>query len=131
MRSHASLLRGPRPVLLFKRKFLAAIRSGEKTQTIRVWKHRMMRAGQRSYIPGVGGVRITEVTAVDLESLTDADARPDGFPTAEALRRELASIYGEKLKSGYEAFRVCFEIPRDAGAAAYQQLPHGEAQENT
>jgi hypothetical protein len=83
-------------MLLFKRKFLDAIRSGEKTQTIRLWKHRMMRAGQRSYTPGVGYIRITDVDEVSLDALTNADAIPDGFPTAEALRAELESIYGEK-----------------------------------
>lgn len=96
-------------MLLFKRKFLDAIRSGEKTQTIRLWKHRMMRSGQRSYIPGVGRVQITLVEAVAIEELTDADARPDGFETAESLRQELQTIYGEKLSEGYQAFRVTFE----------------------
>ena len=43
----------PTAMLLFKKKFLAAIRSGRKTQTIRLWKHQRMRSGQRSYIPGV------------------------------------------------------------------------------
>ena len=88
-----------------------------------------MRTGQRSYIPGVGPVRITEVAQVDLDRLTDADARPDGFPTAEALRLELASIYGEKLESGYQAFRVRFEISREVPADASRQLPHTKASE--
>ena len=39
-------------VLLFNKRFLPAIRCGQKTQTIRLWRHRRMRAGQRSYIPG-------------------------------------------------------------------------------
>lgn len=95
-------------MLLFKRKFLDAIRSGEKTQTIRLWKHRMMRDGQRSYTPGVGRMRIDRVEAVEIEQLTDADALPDGFPDAESLRRELREIYGEKLEAGYQAFRVVF-----------------------
>lgn len=96
-------------MLLFKKKFLEAIRSGEKTQTIRLWKHRMMRTGQGSYIPGVGRVRITLVEPVELEQLTDQDAQPDGFATAEELRSELRSLYGEKLSAGYRAFRVVFE----------------------
>ena len=96
-------------MLLFKRKFLDAIRSGEKTQTIRLWRHRMMRVGQRSYIPGVGHIRITAVDEVALADLTDADAVPDGFPTADALRTELATIYGERLAAGYRTFRVAFE----------------------
>jgi hypothetical protein len=95
-------------MLLFKRKFLDAIRSGDKTQTIRLWKHRMMRSGQRSYIPGVGPIRITSVEQVEVDSLTDADAVPDGFPTAAALRKELCSLYGAKLKDGHRAFRVVF-----------------------
>lgn len=96
-------------MLLFKRKFLPAIRAGEKTQTIRLWKHRMMRSGQRSYIPGVGRVRITLVEPVVIDDLSDADARPDGFPTADALRSELRDLYGDRLEAGYGAYRVVFE----------------------
>ena len=96
-------------MLLFRRKFLDAIRSGEKTQTIRLWKHRMMKSGQRSYIPGVGYIRITVVEAVEIDQLTDADALPDGFATADALREELNSIYSEKIAEGYQAFRVTFQ----------------------
>ena len=104
-------------MLLFKKKFLDAIRSGEKTQTIRLWKHRMMRAGQRSYIPGVGYIRITAVDAVDIEALTDADAKPDGFSSAEALRNELRTIYGDRLAAGYGAFRVLFQVlPQERGS---------------
>jgi hypothetical protein len=96
-------------MLLFKKKFLPAIRSGEKTQTIRLWKFRHMRAGQRSYIPGIGYIRILTVETVDVDALTDADAIPDGFPSAAALQTELRTIYGEKLAQGYQAFRIVFE----------------------
>lgn len=98
----------PSAMLLFKKKFLDDIRSGTKTQTIRLWKHRMMRAGQRSYIPGVGYIRITVVEQVEVEALTDADALPDGFPTAAALQTELRELYGEKLNNGHQAYRVIF-----------------------
>lgn len=97
-------------VLLFKKKFLPAIRGGEKTQTIRLWKRRMMRAGQESYIPGVGRIAIDSVDEVRVADLTDADAVPDGFSTATALREELQSIYGEKLAAGYKTFRVKFRV---------------------
>ena len=105
-------------MLLFKKKFLRAIRRGEKTQTIRLWKHRMMRAGQRSYTPGVGYLRITDVEEVTLDKLTDADAIPDGFATADALREELQSIYAERIANGYKAFRVAFCVlgPSDASS---------------
>lgn len=101
-------------MLLFKKKFLPAIRSGEKTQTIRLWPSRRMRSGQRSYIPGVGYIQVDAVEEVKLEELTDQDAVPDGFATADDLRTEIASIYGEKLAAGYQAFRVCFRVLDDA-----------------
>ena len=97
-------------MLLFKKKFLPAIRRGEKTQTIRLWKHRRMKTGQRSYIPGVGPIRIRAVEAVRLEELTDEDARPDGFADADQLREEICQLYGEQLDAGYQAYRVAFEV---------------------
>jgi hypothetical protein len=97
-------------MLLFKKKFLAAIRAGQKTQTIRLWKYRRMRAGQRSYIPTIGYIQIVTVEPVELTDLTDADAVPDGFPTADALRSELAELYADKIAAGYKAFRVVFTV---------------------
>ena len=97
-------------MLLFKKKFLPAIRCGEKTQTIRLWKFRKMKAGQRSYIPGAGYIRITAVEEVELDRLTDSDARPDGFDSADALRTEIAALYPQQLADGYRAFRIVFEL---------------------
>ncbi len=97
-------------MLLFKRKFLPAIRQGEKTQTFRLWRWRMMRAGQRSYIPGAGYIRIDQVEQVRLEDLTDADAVPDGFATADALRAEINAIYGDKIAAGHQTYRVVFHL---------------------
>ena len=97
-------------MLLFKKKFLDAIRTGEKTQTIRLWKHRRMRSGQRSYIPGAGYIRVTLVEPVQLAQLTDTDAIPDGFDSADALRTELSSLYADALADGHQAYRVVFEV---------------------
>jgi hypothetical protein len=102
-------------MLLFKKKFLPAIRAGEKTQTIRLWKFRHMRAGQRSYIPGVGPIQITSIEPVDIAALTDADAIPDGFESASALQHELRTIYGEKLAAGHKAFRIAFQRVAEDG----------------
>ena len=95
-------------MLLFQRKFLEQIRSGQKTQTIRLWPFRRMRSGQRSYIPGVGYIRVSLVEEIELEALTDEDAIPDGFPTVEALQQELHAIYGDNIAEGYQAYRVVF-----------------------
>jgi hypothetical protein len=97
-------------MLLFKKKFLPAIREGRKTQTIRLWRWRRMRPGQRSYIPGVGYILVRAVDEVRLEDLTDADARPDGFETADALRAEIARLYPEQLADGHRAYRIAFEV---------------------
>jgi hypothetical protein len=97
-------------MLLFKKKFLPAIREGTKTQTIRLWKFARMRAGQRSYIPAVGYIRVTAVEPVALADLTDEDAARDGFATADALRDELAQLYPQQLADGYQAFRVVFHV---------------------
>lgn len=97
-------------MLLFKKKFIEAIRQGQKTQTVRLWKYKRMKPGQRSYIPGVGYIRITEVDQVAIDDLTDEDARLDGFETADLLRAELKNIYAEKLAGGYQAYRVRFFI---------------------
>jgi len=92
-------------MLLFKKKYLDAIRAGT-----RLWKHRRMRSGQRSYIPGIGYIDVATVEEVRLEDLTDEDARPDGFATADALRAELAEFYAEQLADGYQAYRVTFKV---------------------
>ena len=97
-------------MLLFKKKFLESIRSGEKTQTIRFWDRCRMKPGQRSYIPGIGYISIDDVQAVELDRLTDADAVPDGFETAELLRHELRTIYTEEIAKGFLAYRIRFSV---------------------
>jgi len=106
-------------MLLFKKRFLAAIRSGEKTQTIRLWPYRRMRAGQRSYIPGVGYIEVLTVDEVELAELLDADAIPDGFATADELRAEIARIYENPENANYRAYRVQFRVltPEEQTAA--------------
>jgi hypothetical protein len=96
-------------MLLFKKKFLEAIRQGTKTQTIRLWTHRMMRAGQRSYIPGAGYIRIESVEQVSLEELTEEDAVRDGFHSLADLRAEISSIY-ESRADGKRPFRIRFTL---------------------
>jgi hypothetical protein len=97
-------------MLLFKKKFLDAIRTGEKTQTIRLWKYCRMRSGQRSYIPGAGYIRITGITEIKLEVLTDDDARPDGFATADLLREEIARLYPQQIADGFKAYKIEFHL---------------------
>ena len=101
-------------MLLFKKRFLDAIRRGEKAQTLRLWKPRRMKPGQRSYIPGAGPIRVLAVDEVSLDQLTDADAQPDGFDSADQLRAEIARLYPGQAAGAYRAYRVVFEVlPRE------------------
>jgi hypothetical protein len=97
-------------MLLFKKKFLELIARGEKSQTIRIWPHRKMRAGQRSYIPGAGYIMVEAVDAVRLDQLDDTDAQRDGFASAHDLREEIARLYPDGLTGGQQAFRVRFHL---------------------
>lgn len=97
-------------MLLFKKKFLDAIRSGEKTQTIRFWPQRRMKPGQRSYIPGVGYISVDAVEQVELSQLADADAQRDGFPDVAALREELAVLYKQRVDGSKTFYRVRFAV---------------------
>lgn len=97
-------------MLLFKKKFLEAIRSGRKTQTIRLWPRAQFRSGQRSFIPGAGYVWIESIEQVELDELTDEDAVPDGFATADELRAEIAAIYSNPSDRSKRAFRIRFRL---------------------
>lgn len=109
-------------MLLFKKKFLDALRDGTKTQTVRLWKVCRFRAEQRSYIPGVGYIWITAVDRVRLDELTDDDARLDGFSSAGALLAEIQALYAEQLAAGHQAYRVRFRrMSPEETAAAMQE----------
>jgi hypothetical protein len=107
-------------MLLFKKQFLPAIRAGRKTQTVRLWRHRRMRAGQQSYIPGAGHIDVVAVDEVRVEDLTDADAQADGFDSAAALRAALRQIYRRELRCGYQAYRVRFRLVRSSRSASVE-----------
>ena len=97
-------------MLLFKEKFLEQIKSGTKTQTIRLWKYCRMKPGQRSFISGVGYIRIESIERVELDQLTDADAIPDGFPSADALRAELCTLYSAEALKSLKAYIIKFSV---------------------
>ena len=119
-------------MLLFKQKFLEAIRSGEKTQTIRLWKYRRMKPGQKSFIAGVGYIRIESVERVELDQLTDANAIPDGFPSADALRAELCALYGADMLARRKLYIIRFSVypPSEQQRITEEQNKRREAEKN-
>ncbi len=113
-------------LLLFKKKFYDAIRSGRKRQTIRMWKRCMVRAGQTSYIPHVGRVLITAVDAITLDQITEGDAILDGFASREQLMAELRALYGEGIGDGRQCYKILFDFPAPEEPTPQPKQKNGE-----
>lgn len=96
--------------LLFKKEFHEAIRCGRKTQTIRFWTRQHVKPGRIIAAPRLGRFRILEIDELDIDQLSDDDARPDGFDSAELLRLKLVELYGSTRPPGRRCFRLRFEF---------------------
>jgi hypothetical protein len=119
-------------MLLFKKRFLELIRSGVKRQTIRLWPRPRVKAGQRSYIPGVGYIRIEEVVVAHLESLTPEDARLDGFDSLEALKKEIEIIYADEEARKQTPYRIKFSVlPENEQLALREEKQRRKASETS
>ena len=95
-------------MLLMKKAFFEAIRTGRKTTTLRYWKHRRVRPGSVHTVPGLGAVRIEDVQIFDLKSLTSADAATEGLASVRELRRVLRQIYPARSRRGCCLYRIRF-----------------------
>jgi hypothetical protein len=99
-------------MLLLKKHLIELVRSGKKTQTIRLWKRPMVRENQLAYTPGLGRVLIVSVEKIAaISALTRADAIADGFKSLAALRSELRAIYGRMRDESKSLYRVKFHWP--------------------
>jgi hypothetical protein len=97
-------------LLLFKKKFAATIRAGQKTTTLRRWTSPRVIIGKRAFAPGIGWLMIEAVDLIELSSLTDSDALSDGFVSTAAMARQLKKLYPSKAKDGKRWYRVRFRI---------------------
>jgi len=100
-------------MLLMKKEFFEAIRTGRKTTTFRYWLRRMVAPDSVHTIRGLGRVRITTVEAVDARDIRDADAQADGFDTAEALMASLDELYPPQDRPGRQLYHVSFAFLGD------------------
>jgi uncharacterized protein YqfB (UPF0267 family) len=96
--------------LHFKRAFRKAVLSGQKTSTLRRWRHARVKEGDTVLAPGVGTLVIRGCEAVDFEKLNRADARADGFDSIAELWRAVESIYPDFATDGKQWFRVRFAV---------------------
>ena len=69
-----------------------------------------MKPEQRSYITGVGYIRIDSIERVELDQLTDANAMLDGFSMADALRAELCGLYGTDTLKKLTPYIIRFSV---------------------
>lgn len=107
--------------ILFKRRFVEAIRRGEKTTTLRRWKSCRVRSGAKVRVLGVGWLKIVSCDEIALGELTAADAQADGFKTLKELMKTLAELYPNHKSDGRKWYRVVFrydaqspQSPQDA-----------------
>ena len=100
-------------MLLMKKVFFEAIRSGGKTTTLRYWRRRMVKPGSLQTIPGLGKVRIDEAGCVRLAGLTDDHAQADGFADLKALKAALHDLYPPARREGRKLYLVRFTLEED------------------
>lgn len=98
-------------MLLMKKEFFDAIRSGRKTTTLRYWRRAMVRPGSRHTVRGLGVLDIKSVEIVKPDALTDEDAKADGFAAARDLLTALEQLYPPSGRGGRALYRVRFVYP--------------------
>lgn len=77
--------------MLFKQKHLERILTGESTVAFRKWKKPAVVKGSLIRT-SIGVVNITDITEMDAEDLSEADAVNAGFDDLSSLRTELGKI---------------------------------------
>ena len=82
--------------MLVERRAREGIFDGSVTVLVRRWRRPQATAG-RVYRTAAGRIVVDEVSVVDPATLTDADARPAGYETADALRADLRGADGDPV----------------------------------
>lgn len=93
----------------FKKEYKPLILSGQKTQTIRIWKRCWLREGQVVNSPHLGKLRIESITELKLSDLTQKDARLDGFATKAQMLDAIRKIYKDSHTGDARCYRVRFK----------------------
>ena len=75
--------------MLFKHSFHEAIANGAITVTYRAWKSARVRVGNRYRLNAGGVVAVDQVREASVARITDAAAHASGFPSRDALLRQL------------------------------------------
>ena len=95
-------------MLLMKKQFFEAIRTGTKTTTLRYWRRPMVRAGSVHSVRGLGAVRVDDLQVIDFDDITDADACADGLSGRAELTTVLAELYPPSQRAERTLYKVTF-----------------------
>jgi hypothetical protein len=82
--------------VLLERRAREGIFDGSVTVLVRRWRRPQATAG-RVYRTAAGRIAVDEVSVIDPATLTDEDARPAGYDTADALRADLRGTEGDPV----------------------------------
>jgi hypothetical protein len=82
--------------VLVERRAREGIFDGSVTVLVRRWRRPQATAGH-VYRTAAGRIAVDEVSVIDPEALTDADAEAAGYPTAAALRAALRGNEGDPV----------------------------------
>src|SRR5687767_8618551 len=87
--------------MLFRQRFLDGIHDGSITLAFRRWRRPSVRAGG-TLLTAVGQLGIASVARVEIDAISDVDARRAGYASGEALRADLGqraegSVYRVEL----------------------------------
>jgi DNA-binding MarR family transcriptional regulator len=109
--------------MLFDRQTLAAIARGEVTTAFRIWRRPTVRAGGR-LLTSIGQLAIDAVTPVEIDSISQADARRSG---AEGLEALLSGLSGR----GGQLYRIDFRLAGPDPRAALAIRPATSSEDRT
>ena len=96
-------------LFVFKKEYKPLIISGQKTQTIRIWKRCWLREGQIVNSPHLGKLRIESIKELKLSDLTQKDARLDGFESKAQMLDAIRKIYKDSHTGDARCYRVRFK----------------------
>ncbi|MDE0026278.1 MAG: hypothetical protein OXP69_17865 [Spirochaetaceae bacterium] len=103
--------------MLFKHSFHQPIEDGEITLTYRAWKSARVKVGGRYRLNADGVVAVDEVREAPVARITDAAAHASGFPSRDALLRQLfPAAAGHHPETVYEIRFHYLPDPRTAVA---------------
>jgi len=112
-------------MLLVKKQFFDAIRSGAKTTTLRHWRRPMVRAGSVHSVRGLGALRVDDVRVIEADDVTNADAHADGLANRAELVAVLAELYPPSQRRERKLYKVTFTYlgPADANSCGNPRRP--------